>query len=148
MTTPSFLHIRHITCNETDDSIGADDLYGLLGVNRFTIGRFHTGNSYRVDIERAVPEGVTTLRIFEDDTFDNDDEIGTIDLTEAMDTERTIRVGQGSGSYDITFLVVSADIPGPPPLPRCRTRCTFCGADCMQILGHEGNHQCANEHTF
>ena len=108
MADPSFLHIRHITCHETDDTIGSDDLYGVMGVDRFTIGSFSSGDSRRLDIQRNVPAGVSTLRIFEHDTIDSDDELGAIDLREGMDTERTVRVGQGSASYDITLLVNGA----------------------------------------
>ena len=30
--------------------------------------------------------------------------------------------------------------------PRCKWRCPFCGRRCGGIVGHKGNHQCA-EHS-
>ena len=39
-------------------------------------------------------------------------------------------------------------IPKPPPLPRCRERCSTHNTECLEILGHGGAHQCSQGHNF
>jgi hypothetical protein len=67
------LLIETVTCIATEDLIGEDDLRGVLGLSRFSIGRFKDGDSRRVDIEQPIPDGVSTLQIFEKDSPDADD---------------------------------------------------------------------------
>jgi hypothetical protein len=107
MAHPAFLNLKSITCLKTEDSIGSDDLVGILGNDRFTIGTFDDGTSQDVDITRSIEQGVTELTISEADSLDADDVLITIDLTQDMDTDRVVGILRGRARYDVSFKVVS-----------------------------------------
>jgi hypothetical protein len=52
--------------------------------------------------------------------------------------------GEHQCGYGDLFSQGAADIPPPPPLPKCRTVCSVCGQTCMLILGHDGAHGCGH----
>lgn len=107
MSHPSFLTITHVTCRATEDWVGSDDVYGVLGMARFRIGRFSTDQPDNpVEVNQNVVQGVTTLRIVEED-IEGDDLLGEIDLTVDMDVERTVRITGDGADYDITLKVTS-----------------------------------------
>ena len=103
---PYSLNIQRIHCHSMNDYYGTDDLVGVMGPSRFSIGSFTTGNNYNLDINHIVPAGEFYLRILEADPT-GDDEIGVIDLTESMDFQTTKNVQGADASYDITFFVQS-----------------------------------------
>lgn len=106
MSHPSFLTIRRVACEATEDLIGSDDLAGVIGLDRFTIGRFNDGESANLDLRRAIAPGSTTLKILEED-FEGDDTLTTIDLTQDMDVERQASIRFGRASYEVFFTVTS-----------------------------------------
>ena len=106
MARPAFLTIKRLICHSTNDLTGSDDVFGVLGPVRFSIGSFTAGNDFNLDINQVVPAGEVFLRIVESD-LTGDDDIGVIDLTEVMDFDRTRNVQGGGANYDITFFVQS-----------------------------------------
>src|SRR6266508_1661933 len=46
--------------------------------------------------------------------------------------------GEHQCGYGDLYSQGVADIPPPPPLPKCRTVCSVCGQTCMLTLGHDG----------
>lgn len=106
MANPAFLKLNTVTCNATEDLIGSDDLVGVMGADRFKIGRFNDSESQQVSIERPIVAGVTTLRIIEED-LDPDDELGRIDLSQDLDQNRTVHLRHGRADYVFKFFVAS-----------------------------------------
>jgi hypothetical protein len=107
MSRPAFLTIKHFVSNSTNDFTGSDDVVGVMGPLRFTIGSFAAGDDKQLDISQLVPVGESTRRIVETD-LTGDDDIGSIDLTVNMDVDKTANVQGQDANYDITYLVVSA----------------------------------------
>lgn len=103
----STVTLSRIQCLATQDATGDDDLIGVMGMDRFTIGKFRAGETREVGLERSVPEGVTTLQIFEGDDFDSDDFLTTLDLTQEMDTARIHSITEGDTRYVIHYGVLS-----------------------------------------
>ncbi|NNC02840.1 hypothetical protein HJC10_08230 [Corallococcus exiguus] len=64
---PAYLMITKVVCNASDDTFGADDLYGVLGNDTFTIGQFQAGDQKDITVERLIPPGVNDLTIAESD---------------------------------------------------------------------------------
>jgi hypothetical protein len=46
--------------------------------------------------------------------------------------------------YGDVFAYGATDIPGPPPMPKCRTVCSVCPQECLLTLGHDGAHGCGH----
>lgn len=108
MPTPALLLLKEITCLQTEDLTGSDELFGNLGNLKFNIGRFSDNETRTLNLQKNIPSGVTTLSIFESDLFDPDDLLGSIDLTVDMDTDRIVGLLEGRrGRYDITLFVTS-----------------------------------------
>lgn len=107
MPRPFHLNITHVACHSTNDYTGSDDLVGLMGPRRFTIGSFVAGRDLSLEISELVPTGELYLTILEADTLGSDDEIGTIDLSRDMDTDRRVNVQGGDASYDVSLRVQS-----------------------------------------
>ncbi len=107
MSHPGLLILGNITCLATEDLTGTDDLVGILGNDRFEIGRFKEQDSFDVGIQRAIASGVTELRIVEADAIDSDDLLITIDLTQDMDVDRVVGILTGRARYDVNLKVVS-----------------------------------------
>jgi hypothetical protein len=107
MSRPSFLTLSTITCLETEDFTGSDDLVGVMGNDRFAFGRFAAQESYDIGVTRPIDEGVTELSIVEVDDIDPDDELITIDLTQDMDVDRVVGIMTGRARYDVAFKVTS-----------------------------------------
>jgi hypothetical protein len=107
MSHPFTLKLEKITCHATEDFVGSDDLVGVMGPDRFSIGAFKAGESRALDLERTIPRGVGTLEIFEGDVIGPDDALLSIDLTREMDTERVVASLVGDARYVINFLVAS-----------------------------------------
>ncbi|MGJ0510539.1 MAG: hypothetical protein ACR652_26130 [Methylocystis sp.] len=106
MSHPAFLAIGIVTCNAQEDFTGSDELVGIKGDDQFEIGRFSTGETRDVHVNRPILPGVTELTIVEKD-YDPDDELIRIDLTQEMDTDRIVGVMVGRARYDIAFKVQS-----------------------------------------
>jgi hypothetical protein len=102
----SSLKLGLVTCIATNDFTGADDLVGVLGADRFSIGEFEAGSSFDVGIERPIAPGVTELTILEADVIE-DDVLAAIDLTQDMDVDRVFSILTGAARYDVNFLVIS-----------------------------------------
>jgi hypothetical protein len=107
VSQPSLLRIGVVTCIATDDFTGSDDLFGVIGEDRFFIGQFEAGSSLDVGVEASIAPGVTELTIIEED-LTGDDTLIAIDLTQDMNVERTVGVLTGDARYDISFTVISA----------------------------------------
>jgi hypothetical protein len=107
MARPAFLTIKRFVCNATNDFTGSDDVVGVMGPARFTIGSFAAGDDIPLEINQVVPVGESALRIVETDLV-GDDDIGSIDLKVDMDVDTTANVQGQDANYDITYLVVSA----------------------------------------
>ena len=107
MAHPAFLSIGQITCITTEDSTGSDDLFGILGSDKFSIGSFDDGTSKNVGINRTIASGVTKLKIMEADLLDSDDTLITIDLTQQMDTDRVVAILAGRARYNVSLKVNS-----------------------------------------
>lgn len=107
LTQPAFLTIKTVACLKTEDSIGEDDLFGVIGIDRFVIGHFQDDTTQDVGINRAIPSGAVELTIVETDIVGPDDVLITIDLTQDMDVERIVGVLTGRARYNLTFQVTS-----------------------------------------
>jgi hypothetical protein len=107
MAHPSFLSLKTITCLKTEDFTGSDELVGVLGNDRFSIGKFTAGTTRDVGIERIITPGVTELTIVEADALDPDDVLIAIDLTQDMDTDRVVGILNEGARYDVSFMVGS-----------------------------------------
>jgi len=107
MAHPAFLQLTTVVCNSTEDLIGSDDIVGMMGADRFTIGRFSGPERRDVNIARPIVAGVTSLRIIESDLIDPNDELGIIDLTQDLDQNRSVRIQSGKADYELQFVVQS-----------------------------------------
>lgn len=99
------LRFINIECHETDDTFGADSLYAKAGTQEYQLGEFSAGQSRNYSEEILLPVGARNLHIYEYDTFDSDEELGTIDLLEEINKDRVINIVQGTANYDIKIHV-------------------------------------------
>lgn len=106
MSKPGFLQLKSVKCEATEDIVGSDDLYGLLGTRQFEIGSFVQGQEATLDLEIVVPPGVTTLQVFERD-IDPNDLLGEVDLAQEMDVERVVTLWAGRARYVLQLQVTS-----------------------------------------
>src|ERR1700722_11890494 len=106
MSIPAMLMLKKVTCLQTEDLTGSDEVFGRLGNFKFNIGKFSDNQTSTPNLEQAIPPGVTTLSVFESDLIDPDDLLGSIDLTVDMDTDRIVGLLDGQrGRYDVTLSV-------------------------------------------
>ena len=106
MSRPAFITVKRFVCHSTSDFTGSDDVVGVMGPAKFTIGSFAAGDDVALDINNVVPVGARVLDIIETDVT-GDDAIGTISLTEDMDVEVTRNVQGDDANYDFTLIVTS-----------------------------------------
>lgn len=136
-----FLRITKVSCIATEDTVGTDDLYVIIGPDSYSLGTYSAG-SIRTDIlDQVVPAGVTEATFAEKDFPDPDDVLGAIDLTQEMDVDRVLGIMEGSARYDISFLVVSE------PGDRCSSICPTCGGQCRRA-GHDGTVHWCGQHEW
>jgi hypothetical protein len=83
--------------------VGSDDLVGIMGNDRFPIGRFKENDSINVGIARPIVGGVTELIILNDP----DDELIRVDLTKDMDVDRVVGILASRARYDVALKVTS-----------------------------------------
>jgi hypothetical protein len=129
---PAYLIITKVTCIATEDTFGDDDLYGIMGSVRFSLGSY-SADVVRTDfVELVIPLGVTELTIAESDFPDSDDMLGTIDLTADMDRDRTFGILTDSARYTIDFMVVSEADDVVDESSSCTATCPTCGNKCIR----------------
>ncbi|AFE07403.1 hypothetical protein COCOR_07220 [Corallococcus coralloides DSM 2259] len=143
---PAYLFITKVVCNATDDTFGADDLYGILGNDTFPIGQFKAGDQKDLTVERPIPPGVNGLTIAESDFPGQNDVLDTIDLLQNMDVERVIGILVGDARYDITFRVISAADDATEE--RCPETCPTCGDGCRKQNPHGGTVHWCGRHEW
>lgn len=142
---PAYLYITKVSCLATEDELGRDDLYGILGDETFSLGSYAADEQNTNVAERAIPQGVTDLTIAESDFPDPDDMLGTIDLTQDMDVDRVFGILTGSARYDIEFKVISEPEEASP---RCGTSCPTCGNGCIKDPTHAGTVHWCGQHEW
>jgi hypothetical protein len=103
MSHPFFLSLNTITCLATQNSTGSDDLVGIMGNDRFAIGRFKENDIINVGINRPIAPGVTELTILNDP----DDTLIKVDLTNDMDVDRVVGILASRARYDAALKVTS-----------------------------------------
>lgn len=103
----AMLQLNTVTCHATDDSVGSDELVGVMGPARFSIGRFADGESKNLGLQQIVPAGVGTLQIIEKEAVGSNDLLASIDLMKDIDTDRVHSIMQGRARYVINFKVTS-----------------------------------------
>jgi hypothetical protein len=143
---PAYLDITKITCVTTEDTIGSDDLYGILGAVKFSLGSYNAGDVRTAFDEVVIGSGVTELTIAESDLVDPDDMLGTIDLTQDMDVDRIFGILSGSARYDIEFKVISAD--DDVTADACPSTCPTCGGACLKRSSHGGTVHWCGKHEW
>jgi len=103
MSHPSFLSLNTITCLATQSLTGSDNLVGIMGNDRFAIGRFNQNDTINVGINRPIVAGVTELTILNDP----DDTLATFDLTKDMDVDRLVGIFASRARYNVALKVTS-----------------------------------------
>lgn len=106
VTRPYRVTIKRIKCHSTNDYTGSDDLYGVLGNNRFDIGSFTAGDDRELEISQLVPAGVVDL-FFKERDVTGDNLIGQISLVNHVDYVHRMNVRGGGANYDVSYLVES-----------------------------------------
>lgn len=108
MAHPALIRIESVTCKATEDTVGRDDLYLVMGPHRVYLGPFHPLETRDFGIEKALGPSITSMKVYEHDLLDADDLMATIDLTSEMDTPRVEHFAYGTAAYMIAFYVASA----------------------------------------
>lgn len=143
---PAYLYTSKITCLATEDAIGSDDLYGVLGDQTFSLGSYNVNDIQTGVTEQVIPVGVSELAICESDFPDPDDTLTIIDLTQDMDVDRTHGILTGAGRYTIEFIVISEpeEVIDSP----CSASCPTCGYSCQRPASHAGTVHWCGQHTW
>jgi len=140
MSHPSYLTITKVECIATEDTFGADDLYGVLGSVTFALGSYSAGDVRTDFVDVVIPAGVAELAIYESDFPDSDDLLGSIDLTQDMDSDRIFGILTDGARYTIEFTVTSEADDAVGPL--CGETCPTCGKQCIYRHSPGTRHSC------
>lgn len=144
---PTLLMINRIACEATDDGIGSDDLYAVIGGQSIALGSFSAGDRIDLGIEVSIPAGASRMTVMERDFPDPDDALATIDLSQDMDVERVVGILQGDARYDIWFRVISGG-DGIEGGGRCPDSCPTCGDPCLKDANHGGTVHWCGRHEW
>ncbi len=94
-----------IACHAGEDFIGDDDLYGVIGGMRWSLGRYRAGDvKDRPDI--AFNSNEIEWKIYEKDEADPDDFLAVISLDVPDNTTRIAAFESGTAKYTIQFKVL------------------------------------------